>query len=478
MKKNIIWICNKGYLLPTYLSIKSFVYLLNLNSSTNNIRLVLIYCDKIDSFIQNLFQKFCIDIVEFRNDTKYQFYQEHIINRLARFYAARFGNEEDINILIDSDTLFNGDINLFIKEFDIPLSEQTIWGNIEYLNSLRDYLSFNKDSDVSINKEKIDCYNGIFGENWEDLLESVQFNNGLLGFYKCYELINTWESFFLKGLSYSIICPKEDQVPLAAAIQKQHCNIIPLDNSLNSKGIINGNYTMFHAYGGRWQSEFKLALHAIHTDIDLHLSDFALIAKKHLSETPTVLLKALNQEPFIYLCIPGYFRYDDIYLHIIPYIQNGHIVEIGTYKGRSACFLAEIVKQSKKKIQIDCIDNYSWNDTSPEITRKHLKEVGMIQYINIINDSSLNAVNKYQDQSLDLVFFDGDTSYESAIRELNAWYPKIKLDGYLAGDDYSTSRRHSFGIERAVNEFAKSHYLNIEIVGRGYIIKINKTIKK
>lgn len=65
--------------------------------------------------------------------------------------------------------------------------------------------------------------------------------------------------------------------------------------------------------------------------------------------------------------------------------------------------------------------------------------------------TSLEAVDLYEDESIDYLFLDGDHSYETVRDELHALYPKVKSGGIIAGHDWNGFP----GVQRAVRGFAK-----------------------
>jgi len=60
--------------------------------------------------------------------------------------------------------------------------------------------------------------------------------------------------------------------------------------------------------------------------------------------------------------------------------------------------------------------------------------------------------------SLDLVFVDGDHSYNGAHTDIVAWWPKVRPGGILAGHDYTLTWP---GVMRAVNELAIENKLRV-----------------
>jgi len=49
---------------------------------------------------------------------------------------------------------------------------------------------------------------------------------------------------------------------------------------------------------------------------------------------------------------------------------------------------------------------------------------------------SVDAASKVRDHSLDMVFIDGDHSFEGVARDIEAWKPKVKYGGWIGGHDY------------------------------------------
>jgi len=75
--------------------------------------------------------------------------------------------------------------------------------------------------------------------------------------------------------------------------------------------------------------------------------------------------------------------------------------------------------------------------------------------------------NEVLDESLDLVFIDGDHSYNAVSRDLPFWWGKIRKGGWLLGDDYNSCHP---GTTQAVDEFAKN--MNLELK---FLYKPNNT---
>ena len=65
------------------------------------------------------------------------------------------------------------------------------------------------------------------------------------------------------------------------------------------------------------------------------------------------------------------------------------------------------------------------------------------------------------DNSLDAVFIDADHSYEAVSKDLPFWWKKVKIGGWVLGDDYDSCCP---GTTRAVNEFTHKHKLKLDFL--------------
>jgi hypothetical protein len=79
--------------------------------------------------------------------------------------------------------------------------------------------------------------------------------------------------------------------------------------------------------------------------------------------------------------------------------------------------------------------------------------------------TSLEAAEKLPDQSLDLVFLDGDHSYSAVKADIEAWLPKVRRGGILSGHDYDNTAKYGEyfkGVDKAVDERWPAGAINVE----------------
>ena len=83
-----------------------------------------------------------------------------------------------------------------------------------------------------------------------------------------------------------------------------------------------------------------------------------------------------------------------------------------------------------------------------ELAKKNLSFHG--NRAKLIRKTSKQAVKYFKDQSLDFVFIDADHSFKNCYQDIQLWYPKICINGYIMGHDYNF--KYFPGVVKAVNK--------------------------
>jgi hypothetical protein len=149
-----------------------------------------------------------------------------------------------------------------------------------------------------------------------------------------------------------------------------------------------------------------------------------------------------------------WFTYPNLY-SLVPkhFGKDAKFVEVGVWKGRSVSYLAVEVINANKNQKIYAIDTWLGSEEhldpnnsnyNPELTKNsdwlynlYLQNIEPAKdIITSIRKPSLEAVNDFEDESLDFVFIDAAHDYENVKADILAWLPKVKKTGILAGHDY------------------------------------------
>lgn len=122
---------------------------------------------------------------------------------------------------------------------------------------------------------------------------------------------------------------------------------------------------------------------------------------------------------------------------------NMKIVDVGCWTGMSTVALALACKKyNGSVISVDWFKgspNTGLEEAAKEMNIKELY-LANIRYFNLKNTSCLNmrseeAVEKFDNDSCDLVFIDADHKYKAVKKDISLWYPKVKKGGIICGHD-------------------------------------------
>lgn len=139
-------------------------------------------------------------------------------------------------------------------------------------------------------------------------------------------------------------------------------------------------------------------------------------------------------------------------------------VEVGTWRGRSAAYMAVEIANSDKQIDFYCVDTWRGsdevihqndpsiiNDTMYEEFLENLRPVE--GYFRPLRMPSVEAAKVFEDFSLDFVFIDAQHDFQSVRDDILAWLPKIKLGGVIAGHDYHPSSGVGLAVKSIFRDF-------------------------
>lgn len=179
----------------------------------------------------------------------------------------------------------------------------------------------------------------------------------------------------------------------------------------------------------------------------------------------------------IYSDIEGWFSFKEQYDNMINVLPNGAtVVEVGCWQGRSLSYMIIENLNKNKKFKIFAVDSYNntydgYYGTRLAKNPNFLKEAKENFFNNLkdyrnqftfIESISWKAAEQFKDESIDYVMIDAGHSYEDVIRDLESFYPKIKMGGYIGGDDYG--RDGNNGVAKAVKEICQKYKQEFELV--------------
>lgn len=156
----------------------------------------------------------------------------------------------------------------------------------------------------------------------------------------------------------------------------------------------------------------------------------------------------------------NWFSFAELYKSFVNDFPNGSIfVEVGSWKGKSAAFLAVEIINSKKDIKLYCVDTWAGSEehndydiiTNNQLYNLFLENIkDLTSVIYPLKLKSVDASKLFEDNSIDVVFIDACHEYNCVKEDINSWYPKVKSGGIIAGHDYYITWP---GVIQAVDEF-------------------------
>lgn len=146
------------------------------------------------------------------------------------------------------------------------------------------------------------------------------------------------------------------------------------------------------------------------------------------------------------------------------------VVEIGSARGRSSCFMGMALKQngSGKLYAIDPHTQTAWNDDNSvdtyDILKGNIASLGLTDVVEILRATSSEVARDWN-RNIDILFIDGDHSYEGAKLDWDLFSPFVKPFGSVVFHDTLWDlrpdpkyARADMGVPRLVDELREQGY--------------------
>lgn len=146
--------------------------------------------------------------------------------------------------------------------------------------------------------------------------------------------------------------------------------------------------------------------------------------------------------------IEGLFLYDEA----LKLPAGGVAVEIGSYLGRSTTFIGAALKSSPQPATLHAIDTFTsigvpgaeGHDTLAKFTEHTAPYASVIR----VHQGYSTDIVKMWNAPIDMLWIDGDHSYEACSRDIQDWVPFVRKGGLVAFHDYA----NPCGVAQAVDE--------------------------
>ena len=135
---------------------------------------------------------------------------------------------------------------------------------------------------------------------------------------------------------------------------------------------------------------------------------------------------------------------------LAKYSQGKDCLEIGSYKGKSANYIAPKAKS------LICIDPFRADDGGQTqfvdytTLQEFLKNTNKFTNITPVIGKSEDVYKQFQDGQFDMMFIDGMHDYDSVMSDIEKYWPKLKIGGHMCFHDYQKDWN---GVIKAVDEY-------------------------
>jgi MMP 1-O-methyltransferase len=111
---------------------------------------------------------------------------------------------------------------------------------------------------------------------------------------------------------------------------------------------------------------------------------------------------------------------------------NGRIVEIGSFKGKSTCWIAKALQMANSNEKVVAVDPCI--ESSFDTLLNNLKKSQLTQYVETVQQKSEDAMKNWK-YPVKLIFIDGSHRYDDVMLDLKLWEPWVNVNGIIAMHD-------------------------------------------
>ena len=145
------------------------------------------------------------------------------------------------------------------------------------------------------------------------------------------------------------------------------------------------------------------------------------------------------------------------------------VVELGTFKGRTASFCSYFAKK------VVTVDDFPKN--KPANFEQVVNDLKRFPNINVIRDLSNLSARHFLDNTIDLLIQDAGHSAENIIDDVKAFLPKIKTGGIIMVHDYKlmNGKYEDRNVQGGVKKLLEQNLIEeVEQLGWYFIARIIK----
>lgn len=151
-------------------------------------------------------------------------------------------------------------------------------------------------------------------------------------------------------------------------------------------------------------------------------------------------------------------------------------MKIGVEVGVAAGEYSEMICRANPQMKLYGIDpwipykgykDYTLESTFQKLYNKTLERMKPYPNYEIIKDFSMDAIKRFDDNSLDFVYIDGNHKEPYITQDITEWFKKVRPGGILSGHDYARTNGkieggwdHNWEVKPAVRRLASELGVN------------------
>ena len=141
--------------------------------------------------------------------------------------------------------------------------------------------------------------------------------------------------------------------------------------------------------------------------------------------------------------------------------RNSVCAEIGVSQGLFSEQILEVVEPKK----LHLIDPWAHEPhaSNYDLVCEKFKDQIESGQVEVHRSKSQFLYDHFPDKYFDWIYVDGSHNYKSVRRDLDLYYPKVKMYGFVTGDDYRLVEKRK-GLRDAVAEIAEKYFMRLLLI--------------
>jgi hypothetical protein len=153
--------------------------------------------------------------------------------------------------------------------------------------------------------------------------------------------------------------------------------------------------------------------------------------------------------------------------------KDSVVVEVGALEAQTSCMIAQHCPNIKKIYAIDQYLPYKNTygpapvgkkeiDFAKMVAKHNIDFSGFKEKIDLIESDCISSLNMFEDDSIDLIFYDINVDYNTALNHISQWYKKLKPNGIFSGHCWDVLQKPILDFKKGIkNENTLSIYDNV-----------------